>query len=147
MVDWVSVCYQGVFRNNDVHHCLVCWVAVDPSQVFRQWLVGVSNSNRLARRRLKLWLEDDRCRFCRKPTLLPQFCTKEVIARNRDRMATIEHLDSRYNPNRGKSDNEERTTLACWRCNNDRNKIEQESIPKKILQERSSHGPNPNHSS
>lgn len=99
-----------------------------------------NRQSRLARRRMKLWLEDDRCRFCRKPTILAQFSTAEVVARNRDRTATIEHLDSRYNPNRGKSENEERTTLACWRCNNDRNKIEQESIPKEILHERSSHG-------
>ena len=106
----------------------------------------MANSNRLARRRKKLWLEDDRCRFCRKPTILAQFSTKEVVARNRDRLATIEHLDSRYNPNRGNrgknenGENEERTTLACWRCNNDRNKVEQESIPREVLHERSSHG-------
>lgn len=100
----------------------------------------MANSSRLARRRRKLWLEDDRCRFCRKPTLLAEFCTKKIVAQNRDRLATIEHLDSRYNPDRGKSENEERTTLACWRCNNDRNKIEQELMPREILHERSSHG-------
>lgn len=97
----------------------------------------MSDDARLKRRRLKLWIQDSRCRFCRVHTMLPEhvhagLASKEV-------MATIEHLDSRYNPLRGTYRNQERTTLACWKCNNDRNRKEQASVDIEVLHRRSSH--------
>lgn len=40
-------------------------------------------------------------------------------------LATIEHLDSRYSPERGQHAGEFRKVLACWKCNNDKNREEQ----------------------
>ena len=96
----------------------------------------MANTSRLRKRREKLWLEDPRCRFCGIYTLLK---SGEGIAQpEKDRLATIEHLDSRYNSGRG-THNGERTTLACWKCNNKRNQIEQELIPIDVKHERSRH--------
>lgn len=96
----------------------------------------MANTRRLRKRREKLWLENPRCRFCGIHTLLKS--SEGVAQPEKDRLATIEHLDSRYKSDRG-THNGERTTLACWRCNNDRNKVEQEAIPIEIRHEQSRH--------
>lgn len=51
--------------------------------------------------------------------------------KQKDVMATIEHLRSRYRPDRadGNPNRERRLVLACWRCNNDMNKLEQAQVP------------------
>ena len=91
---------------------------------------------RLMRRRQKLWLKNCRCVFCGTKTILPP--PGKPRGRVPDNWATIEHLDSRYNPERGNGTGE-RTVLCCWRCNNDRNKAEQQRVPIDELQRRAAH--------
>ena len=94
------------------------------------------------RRRRKLWLQDPTCRFCGILTILPEDLPPNSVKNTK---ATIEHLDSRYNPMRGAYQGmsgkiAERCTLACWKCNNDRNKVEQEQVPIEELRKRSGRG-------
>ena len=99
----------------------------------------MSRSQR-ARRRNKLWERDPHCRFCGVETVLPENVPEGPIP---DNMATIEHLDSRNNPDRGKFCGQERTTLACFKCNNDRNKEEVKKIPIEKRREISKRGHRP----
>jgi len=59
---------------------------------------------------------DPDCHWCRKPTVLMRVHTKETV-RNR---ATLDHLDDRFEPRRGRYKQQERTVLACWDCNHKR---------------------------
>ncbi len=141
MVYRIRKCYDCVFRNGDLYCCVVRGVQVRIRKLFRRLKV-VPNHRRLRRRLNRLWAEDPNCRFCHKPTLHPIFYTDREKRKLgiRDKLATIEHLDSKNNPLRGTYPTDEpRTTLACWRCNNDRNRAEQESIPIEIKQEASKH--------
>lgn len=102
-------------------------------------------SRKLSKRRRKLWEEDPHCRRCGILTILPEvFATEEdgeIIYPKKfpENVATIQHLDSRLSEERGTFDSE-RTTLFCWRCNNDDNKEVQERTPKSILRKRSNNG-------
>jgi len=92
-------------------------------------------TGKLRRRRKHLWESDPNCVFCGRMTVLPKRGVKH--GQTRDNLATIEHLDSKYNLMRGKFKNTERTVLCCWRCNNDRNKCEQQNVPIDELHQRS----------
>lgn len=52
-------------------------------------------------------------------------------------LATIDHLDDRFNPNRGTYVNELRRVLACNRCNRLRGFLSQAAQPIEVLRERS----------
>lgn len=80
---------------------------------------------RLQKRRLALWIEDPRCHWCGQLTVLPTGEAK--VAAPPENMATIDHLRSRFHHERGRG-TQPATVLACWRCNNDRCKAEQEQI-------------------
>lgn len=55
-----------------------------------------------------------------------------------DDLATMEHLDSRMSRSRGTAEyGEERTVLACNRCNNLRASLEMAITPKSVLREMS----------
>lgn len=98
-----------------------------------------SKTRYLRNRRRKLWEEYPYCRFCSVLTVLPEDCPPGKAPPNQ---ATIEHLDSRYSPERGKMAGE-RTTLACWKCNNTRNCHEQRRVPIEVRRERSQHKQSP----
>lgn len=55
--------------------------------------------------------------------------------------ATLEHLESRLNPMRGKRQGEFRIVLACLDCNHERNKREEAALGVEELWERSSRHP------
>lgn len=81
-------------------------------------------SNRLRRRKIRLFEEDPHCHFCGCEVWLPppnqtwhDFITAGL---NLDAMATIEHLDPRFSDRRGKTRGP-RTVLCCKKCNCDRN--------------------------
>lgn len=86
-------------------------------------VINVSSTRRIKRQRLRMWKEDPRCRFCGQVTVLPPDKRKQKA---QDNWATIEHLRSRLDPNRGEKpkQGEVRRVLCCWRCNNDRNNQE-----------------------
>lgn len=74
-------------------------------------------SNAKSKRRLeKLHKRDPHCHWCRKLTVFMRVHTKQTV---RER-ATLDHLDDRFDPMRGKRPGEERTVLACWACNHTR---------------------------
>lgn len=52
-------------------------------------------------------------------------------------LATIDHLDSRWNPERGKHPNKSRRVLACARCNWERGRAEERAQPIEELRRRS----------
>lgn len=91
---------------------------------------------RMRRRRLALWKADPRCRSCGVVTVLPNGERDEKPFRNQ---ATMQHLDSRLSLIRGSffGTGEERTTLFCWKCNNDDNRDVQAAMDKTELQCRS----------
>ena len=80
------------------------------------------------RRKIRLWEENEgRCYWCGVRTILVK-----GRARGKPWHATIDHLRSRYDQNRGEPNltpEIARTVLACYRCNNRRASDEQRSIP------------------
>ena len=94
----------------------------------------------MSRRRLKLWVEDPHCRKCGTLTVLPENakCSKKPD----ENQATIQHLDSRLSDVRGTYGETEtpRTTLFCWKCNNEENRETQAQVPICILRERARDG-------
>lgn len=69
-----------------------------------------------ARRRYALFIRQERKCF---------YCGIEMVwhsgpkppAQHAKRACTLEHLDDRLSPERGKHSGEERTVAACWSCN------------------------------
>lgn len=95
---------------------------------------GSSYAKRWQRR--MLWEMNPHCRFCGVLTVLPE---QHPSSKPNPVWATIEHLDSRLSPDRGKRPGEFRHTLSCWRCNNQRNYQEHATTPRQTLWERSGH--------
>lgn len=84
-------------------------------------------------RRACMFRRDPLCHWCRKPMVLiertraPQ---KGVRIETVPNEATIDHLDPRGSPMRGKAAyGEIRLVLACWACNKERNDHFQRTIP------------------
>lgn len=55
-------------------------------------------------------------------------------------LATIDHLDTRLSGRRGSTPGVERTVLACYDCNNRRNREEQKATPIELRRVRSQNG-------
>lgn len=60
--------------------------------------------------------------------------------RQPDNMATLEHLDDRYNPDRGKRGGERRVVMACRLCNNLRGRLMQAAVPIEERRRRAANG-------
>lgn len=92
-------------------------------------------------RRTKLWREDPHCRNCGVLTILPEMRRKDLIRNNVNltNMATLEHLNSRLNPERLKPNysSEIRTTLLCYKCNENKGKEDCNVNFREIHKERS----------
>ena len=74
----------------------------------------------LKRQRARLYHEQSGlCWWCHKPMKLIDFRPAKGIPHPVD-MATVEHLDDRHNPDRGKFPVQRRHVVACWFCNNKR---------------------------
>lgn len=89
-------------------------------------------SNReIKERRQKLIAKGLGCHWCGRPV-------KEYENKGSnppDDQATIDHLFDKYNPHRKTPNHnqERRWVLSCYRCNNDRNKLRQQQLPKELL--------------
>jgi len=91
------------------------------------------------RKRLrKLWEENPNCHWCGEPTFLIEYPPVDnfKIGPQHPKMATIDHLHSRYDSERGKHKGEIQTVLACHACNDKRNEKEQAAVPKEELTRR-----------
>jgi hypothetical protein len=80
----------------------------------------------------RLWKKDPKCHWCGEPTfliLIPEGVELK-IGKQHPKMATIDHLYSRYDPERKERfDGEPQTVLACHACNDRRNEEEQAAVP------------------
>lgn len=76
------------------------------------------------------------CHWCNGPmVLLHGVCTYPP-----KNLATIDHLDSRLSPERGKHSGKLRKVAACWECNNKRAAAEERSLGLPELRRRSCNG-------
>ena len=78
----------------------------------------MSSSNRTLK--LKLYAENPFCYYCGRKMILTNI--KEISGKPDPLMCTVEHLVSRYNPERWvkAKPGEVRKVLACFQCNNER---------------------------
>jgi len=82
--------------------------------------MSVSTNTGRRRQRALMWkLQGGRCYWCDRMTVLPPpgEPRRKAIPKNE---ATIEHLDSRLSPERGRHPGTYRHVLACVECNNRR---------------------------
>lgn len=72
------------------------------------------------KQKLGLWNNNPKCHWCGEVTLLTN--EKEIKGHPHPRMATLDHLISRYDPRRWlhAPPNEKRNVLACFKCNQER---------------------------
>lgn len=79
----------------------------------------------LRRKRDKLFAENPHCHWCGTLTALPAE-VERAVKELRAKMATIDHLRARHHPGRTEppKNNEVRLVLACWTCNNERDKAD-----------------------
>jgi hypothetical protein len=90
----------------------------------------MGETKRRRQRLMRLFKQDCRCYWCRRPTELV------VLEKHRndypDNMATIDHLNSRLSEHRGKLTGPQ-TVLSCYRCNHTRGRLEVAITPKEEL--------------
>ena len=83
----------------------------------------MSHGNRNYRQCKRLFAQQGGlCHYCKEPMTLERPTRHKKVA---DNMATIEHLEDRYDPNRGKFAGQKRHVVACHKCNNGRNSVRQ----------------------
>lgn len=107
----------------------------------------MGNKRRTATRLIALWLASEKCHWCGRPTVLfvvpPQSPSR--VRRHGEHFpdrATIDHLDTKSSGQRKQRNNqEERTVLACYECNQRKNTEEQAATPKEELHRRSGRYP------
>jgi hypothetical protein len=100
--------------------------------------MGDSRKKRL--KRFRLWeKQKGRCHYCNKKTVMRFREGGGVIP---DDEATLEHLDDRFNPNRGAFPGEPRIVVACNQCNDQKGRESQASQPIEELWARSGRSPN-----
>lgn len=87
---------------------------------------------RMSNRKLKekLWHSNPNCHWCGKPTRLLHI--PEIKGRAPEDLATIDHLISRYYPERWVR-RDLTKVLACYKCNTERATKETKSLPKAEL--------------
>ena len=72
------------------------------------------SSNR--KRRHKLFLQDPHCHWCGCEVVESQSRQKN----QQDNSATLDHLRTKFDPQRGEPSDKEQTVLSCYKCNNER---------------------------
>jgi len=99
-----------------------------------------SSTERLKRRRTKLWIQNPHCIYCGVETILPEDVERGKPAP--PHMATIDHKYSRFHSLRTtpNSPMEIRRVLCCNLCNNYKAQLEADKIPIEILRARSKQG-------
>ena len=102
----------------------------------------MARNDRMRRRLIKLWLEDNGCHFCGRPTILV-VSPGELKGKCRQithfpERATIDHLNSKLSVTRiQRHDGVPQTVLACYECNQRRSREEQAALPPQELRRRS----------
>jgi len=97
----------------------------------------------LKKRRIKLWEKSNGlCYWCKRKTILPNELLKkyntdqsgEIPQEALYKMATIEHIYSRFHPKRNSNNDshEERLKLSCYECNHERGKKEKHLLSRVI---------------
>jgi 5-methylcytosine-specific restriction endonuclease McrA len=87
------------------------------------------------KRKLKLFALNPHCHWCGKLTRLYKHNQHKKTPLD---AATLDHLRSRYNPERLiPSPDKEQTVLACWECNHKRGEQETKETPPEELHRRS----------
>lgn len=75
----------------------------------------LSTNERKRRQKAALyWHQSGLCYYCAVPVLLKEWPRR---LRQPDHLATLEHLDHKFSPERGRHQGEYRRVLACRRCN------------------------------
>ena len=89
----------------------------------------------LKQRRIKLWKQDPHCHWCGTLTILPPADAKPHRKNYPLNEATIDHLRSRWHPNRREPirQGEQRLVLSCRKCNIDRAKQEEKEQGLEVL--------------
>lgn len=84
----------------------------------------VGRSDR-GRQRRYLWSKNPNCHWCGQPTVLTYDGGVQP-----ENLATIDHLRSRLHPSRREDakPQERRRVLACWKCNHERGKAENDAL-------------------
>lgn len=95
----------------------------------RSWLptfTGMSKNN--PRKRRKMWEKNPRCFWCGRITKWYDRPNPSIYQSHKDE-ATLDHLRPRHDPTRRErcKPGEVRIVLACWECNNLRDKPEREA--------------------
>lgn len=97
----------------------------------------MNKGERIKWQRRRIWEVNPRCHWCQCVTILPDYHAR--MGRPNPKWATIEHLDARHSKERGKHPREFRHVLACWKCNNDRDRRELKALPIQSLWEMNGH--------
>ena len=84
--------------------------------------------------KLKLYQEDPRCYWCKRETILTNI--PEIQGQPNPLMATVDHLVSRYHPERWVK-REMTKVLACYECNARRAQEETAALPRNEILRRS----------
>lgn len=86
----------------------------------------LSRNQLLRRQRYRMWKENPACHWCGRETI---FVENPHLQKNlKDNTCTIDHLHSRLQPDLRRS-GYNRHFLACWKCNNDRARAEDKTLP------------------
>src|SRR5690349_5524902 len=85
--------------------------------------------------------QDGRCHWCATEMIPPHSFQPKHYQRPPLTLCTFDHLDDRFSEERGKHGGEFRNVAACWKCNNDRAKAREASLPREILWQKSGSPP------
>lgn len=96
-----------------------------------------SVAHRHQQRALMWRLQGGRCWWCNRMTVLPRARGQTHRKVFPDNEATIEHLDSRLSPERGRHSGRYRRVMACRRCNNERARKEAATVAIQTIWQRS----------
>jgi len=99
--------------------------------------MGRTNFRHKEQRKLLWRRQGGLCYWCKKPTRLLKTTGGPIP----EDAATIDHLDSRLSPERGKHKGEWRHVMACSKCNHERARAEDMALPRETQHERSKRHP------
>ncbi len=98
-------------------------------------------ASKMAQLRKRMWNRDPHCYWCGCKTIFIHRKGNKMVPPPEMNEATVEHYFSRYSPSRGKCPHIQRNVLACWKCNNERGRREQDSMPRDFLHKKSGSPP------
>ena len=96
--------------------------------------VDIDMSTSDKRRREILFLRHPFCYWCGRPVKMYVHSQHETPPPDQ---ATLDHIRTRYNPERHMPSDKEQTVLACWECNHKRGEEDTQNMPLEELHNRS----------